>query len=239
MTNSLSGFSINNLRSYVSKPKKTAFLAGWFLLIIFLLGIFYFKIYQKSPYYFTYQSTKNYVLSSTPLGMGMSFDQPTQFEVLSKDTNQVETWHNLKSNNKAYTVGYIAASRSFQVNDLSADDLVAIGNTLKNPTDSKYAETVANFEQFVSDRVPVDWTVKYSKVSKFSNSYITKNAWTMDFVSNGKNSNPKGTKFMKGKAVMALTSTHSYYFMVMSVDYNWKPNMKVWDKSFNSLKIEL
>lgn len=216
--------------------------AKTFLLVIILLavavgGLYLLQNHFVNPYKFKYTTTSNYVLSIRPQGQGISFDQPAQFKEVSKDNDQVENQHYIKVDGREYFIGYIAAIRSYLPESLSDTDLATMDTTLSSPTSKDYPKTVTNFQKFVSDRIPVNWTAKFNAVTKFTNKSISKNAWSMEFTATGKNSNPKGSKLVKGKAVMVVTNYFTYYFVVYTVDYNWQSNMSTWNKTFNSLMV--
>lgn len=235
---SLKAMNIPQPTSINNRRKKVLFLLAALLAVVASAGsIYYLQVYAKSPYKFRYTTTSTYTLKSVPKGQAISFDQPTQFTERNKDDNQVENQHLVKVDGKDYFVGYVAAARSFLPNALSDNDIKSVASDLSNSSNPKYELTIANFQQFIKARLPDNWTAKFNDATKFSNQSINENAWSIDFSATGSSSSVKGTKLMKGKAVMALTSSYTYYFMAMSTFYNWQPNIAVWDKAFETLKL--
>jgi hypothetical protein len=161
----------------------------------------------------------------------MVFQKPIEFKVSYKAATSVILVHDL---DKTKLVAYIAAVVTPLATPLFASDLQSYNQVLANPSDKYYSQTTNSVRTFTQNNFSKGSNIKFANAKKFTNASIKSNAWEFDFTATDPVEKTQDT----GETVLAIAPKGYYFLTVYATNLNWTANQKVWNRVFDSLKID-
>jgi len=220
---------------HMPKPK---FLMAFLVIILAgtasALYIFVFNNKITNPNEYRYHKLNSYSLTQGLSGSGIIFEKPVEFKVSYLVNTSVILIHDLA--NKQLSA-YIAAAVTPLKTPLFASDLQNYNQVLASPSNNYYGQTVKGIQTFTQNNFlrssSQKGTVNFANAKKFTSANIKSNAWEFDFTAKDPVKNSQDI----GKTIFAITPKGYYYFTVYATNLNWTDNQKVWNRVFDSLKI--
>lgn len=185
---------------------------------------------SSQPAKYAYNSLTGYTTPALPAGQKMTFQKPVELTQDTSTAGQVTLIHLLSSTTRQAL--FVSAGTSQLSTPLSSSQISDLSQVLATPGNPYYQAATNAALQFVKARAPTGTNISIANAQSFSNANI-KTAWQFPITI----SDPSNKK-LQGKEVYALGSKAYYFFMVVTPDYNWQSNQKVWDQMFASLKID-
>lgn len=223
------------------------------LAIIAAGGFAIYKVVFANPYTYKYQDLTTYNLVGNSNGTGMSVDKPTEFTPQSDSSidqsivviKPVQAIFSQTKNVKKQvaTIGWlklgavaVASSVSQNqdlLNSLSGNSSFSGYNAVSASVQS-YAENLLN-----SDPAAPVYKVSYETLKSFSSSNIKSSAWSLGFTATASDKKTaKKYPDMQGEVISVYGKNAQYYTVLDVAKVNWQPNQAVWQKVFNSLKVD-
>lgn len=212
-----------------------------------------------------YSKLDAYAVQCSGAGSGMAFNKPIEVKAISSDQCQVVLGDFVTSSDQAtisykgYIAGYVDNTNSKVISD---NDLAQISDAILHGNNIYHNQTVTPIQQFVGQRLPVGWSVQLGEAQKYTSSHIKNDAWKFDLkatsnikvtpvstvgnapIPNTKNTPPNTIKNalisgpMEGRVIYAISGQKYYYFLALAESKNWSSNQPIWQKVFDSLKLD-
>lgn len=214
------------------KPRPKKLISALVIIALILTGAYGLYRQLHNPQAYKYKKIDTaYSLKDPASSSSLSFSRPHELAQFSSTNSQVEFQHLIGSNDGKNFAAYISAGASSSANALTDTDLTNLNKTLSDTSGVYYQIATSSLETFVTDRVPLGSDISFGNAKRFSNPNIKSNAWQLDLNIKYKSKNTEGTSiYMAGK------NTY-YFFMLLTPDYNWQSNQKVWQQVIDSIKI--
>lgn len=233
-------------------PKIKLVIFGLIVIVLVLIGAGIYASQKNESisvnnkdYSFTYDKTTNLKLPGTGDDRGMSFDKPDEIKyvITVPDPLSKASYVQLESNIEVARllalikdVSYIPPSDTTpggpgpDYADFLRQDLS------KDPQSVEYQRATKSIEVFAKSGFASLIKTTLGNAQPFTNSTIKKDAWQFDVTTTGNPAN--GTPAQEGKVIIAIGKYTYYYFLVTATTENWSDNSSIFNKVFNSLKID-
>ncbi len=223
--------------SFVARTKILAFTAVIALVLAAGGWLAYRELHHPAkPVQTVYLTDKlvDYKFAGPFSGSGMSFKIPNELTEYSKSSGQVELLNQYTYSGVSHRL-YISAASASSSQAITFNQLVTLNQVLMSPDNRIYPQYIAVINNFVKSRLPTGWQFKLEATQHFSNSSIQTGAWSFDMSTSDPTNKQEP---IQGKVLYAVSGKNTYFFLISTTAYDWQPNQAVWQKIFDSLKVD-
>lgn len=229
------------------KNKKKYVLLGFSILAFIALGYLTYnristpdKVLSGRPVgqlpdSYKYEKTDRYELSINDTNSKLSFSKPVEMIKFSEVKDSTSSAASLVHKNKGgFSIANIGATI---FNSKLVEDkvfLTALNEQMNKGQGKEYDNVVVPVIKFAKDSTAQGYKINLNKPKPYNANGIKSNAWRFN-VSAADDEQKLAP--IKGVIVMAIKGQTTYYWGAFSLEYNWEPNIKVWEQSINSLKL--
>ncbi len=213
--------------------KQTLIVFG-LVLIIVVSPTLYFVFRAPQPNHYHYSGFNTYQIAGIPKKhTGMSFQKPPEISFVKAPLSNVAIFTNTPSGQSSATLIVATTPNSKQA--ISGPTLKAFDDIAARHSGQAYSILISGYKKIVStwfQHPPSSLSLGTAQL--FKSSYIKSHAWTFSIQASDQSS---GRQY-QGLFLTASSSKGYYYLLILAPDYNWQPNLTIWQKVLSSVKID-